>query len=227
MVLKTTYAVSIRLWRSSEQTQVPSMTHNHTVTNISAFFAYLNFHLSTCAWQIHAWQGITADDVVVQTITGGRGEGAYPGDFVDAKLADHSLEPIITGVDKSSREISPHALAVDHSAGILYYSDVSARSIERVRFAAEDGEIAYDGLGIVEWGTFLPNVGLVYGMAVDAHDGHNGGFLYFSDAQGGTISRVELPAFDGSANSVNATSPHGDVEVNISVNQGGVWGTWT
>lgn len=34
--------------------------------------------------------------------------------------------------------------------------------------------------------------GHVYGMAVDPEEGENGGFLYFSDAQGGKISRVEL-----------------------------------
>lgn len=29
-------------------------------------------------------------------------------------------------------------------------------------------------------------------MALDPHEGRNGGFLYFSDAQSGTISRIEL-----------------------------------
>lgn len=49
-------------------------------------------------------------------------------------------------------------------------------------------------------------------MALDPQDGENGGFLYFTDAQGGTISRIELlTADDGSRNDRS-----GRVEVIVS-----------
>lgn len=46
----------------------------------------------------------------------------------------------------------------------------------------------------MEFEGFLPDVGTVYGMAIDVEEGENGGYLYFSETQNGTISRVELSA---------------------------------
>lgn len=132
-------------------------------------------------------QDITTDDIIVQT-TGGWTEGGFPGDFVDAKLADNSLKPIITQVETAGRSIHPRAICFDPVNRYLYYSDIGTRSIERVGIA-EGGSVA-----TVEFDTFLPDVGLVYGIAVDAEEGDDGGFLYFSDAESGTVSRIELSA---------------------------------
>lgn len=138
-------------------------------------------------------QGISTDDIVVQTKTGGWTGGGYPGDFVEAKLAAHSLKPIITRVEASGTAINPRALCVDTVNDFLYYSDISTRSIQRITIT---GDVPADGdgvvAGVVEFETFLPNVGRVYGMAVDAEEGDDGGFLYFSDAESGTVSRLAL-----------------------------------
>ena len=137
-------------------------------------------------------QGIGVGDIVVQTATGGWTEGGFPGDFVDAKLADHSVKPIVTSVEVSGRPISPRAVCFDPIHRHLYFSDLSAQAIERVGIP-EDGSSA-----VVEFDTFLPGIGTVYGIALDATEGDNGGFLYFSDTSSGTVSRVEL-AVDGSS----------------------------
>lgn len=131
-------------------------------------------------------QGIDVDDIVVQTATGGWTGGGYPGDFVDAKLADHSVKPIVTRVEVIGRPISPRAISFDPVHRYLYFSDLSAHSIERVGIS-EDGSSA-----IIEFDSFLPYVGAVYGIAIDATEGDSGGFLYFSDASSGAVSRVEL-----------------------------------
>lgn len=129
-------------------------------------------------------QGIETSDIVVQTAVGGWTEGGYPGDFVDAKLSDHSLKPIITGVEVTSRTINPRAMFFEAISRRLYYSDINTRSIQRITFL--------DDTAIVEYDAFLPDVGCVYGMTLDSNEGNLGGFLYFSDAQRGTISRIEL-----------------------------------
>lgn len=121
---------------------------------------------------------------MVQTAVGGWTEGGYPGDFVDTELSDHSFKPIITGVEVTRRIINPRAMCFEAASRHLYYSDINTRSIQRITFL--------DDWAIVEYDTFLPNVGHVHGMAVDANEGSQGGFLYFSDAQKGTISRIEL-----------------------------------
>lgn len=148
-------------------------------------------------------QGIAADDIIFQTASGGWAKGGFSGDFVETKLADHSLKPIITGVEVSSRDVRPHALAIHNLAGKLYFSDITSRSIER---------IAIDG-AVVEWDSFLPDVGLVYGIAIDEQDGDSGGFMYFTEAHGGTVSRVRLPI--GSADA-NKRSSSKDIEVLVS-----------
>lgn len=132
-------------------------------------------------------QGITTDDIAVQTAIGGWTGGGYVGDFVDTKLADHSLKPIITRVEAAGYEITPRALCFDSINRRLYYSDTNKRTIERIRYESDD-----DGY-VVEFGTFRSGVGLVFGMAIDPEEGDNGGFLYFSDTQSGTVSRIELP----------------------------------
>lgn len=128
---------------------------------------------------------ITAQDIFIQTRTGGGTRGEFPGDFVDTKLADHTVRPIIADVQVSSRKVSPHALAIDNHARKLYFSDIASRSIERV---------AIEG-AVLEWDSFLPDVGLVYGMAIDERgEDDGGGFIYFSNTEEGTISRVKLSA---------------------------------
>lgn len=94
----------------------------------------------------------------MQTVIGGWTKGGYPGDFVESTLADHSLKPIITEVKSWNREISPHALAFDHSTGKLYYSDVLSGSIERIGVEASDDD-GTGGTAVMEWDTFLPSVG--------------------------------------------------------------------
>lgn len=139
-------------------------------------------------------QSVGTEDIVVQTASGGWTQGGYPGDFVDAKLADHSLKPIITRVEVTGRTISPHALCFDSAGGTLYYSDLATRSLNRISLLDNSDDSGGSTLTAkVEFDTFLPDVGLVQGMAIDVSEGQNGGFVYFSDAQGGTISRVELP----------------------------------
>ncbi|CAN0092827.1 unnamed protein product, partial [Ectocarpus sp. 13 AM-2016] len=139
-------------------------------------------------------ESVGTEDIVVQTASGGWTQGGYPGDFVDVKLADHSLKPIITRVEATGRAISPRALCFDSAGGTLYYSDLATRSLNRISLL----DIGGDGGSIltakVEFDAFLPDVGLVQGMAIDVSEGRHGGFVYLSDAQGGTISRVELPA---------------------------------
>lgn len=132
-------------------------------------------------------QGITADDVTVQTAIGGWTGGGYIGDFVDTKLADHSLKPIITRVEAAGHKITPRALSFDSTNRRLYYSDINKRTIERIRYESSDDSY------VVEFGTFRSGVGLVFGMAIDPEEGDSGGFLYFSDTQSGTVSRIELP----------------------------------
>lgn len=144
------------------------------------------------------FQGIEVADIVVQTATGGWTGGGYPGDFVDAKLADHYVKPIVTRVEASGRAISPRAICFDPVHRYLYFSDLSARSIERVGIT-ENGSSA-----IVDFESFLPDIGAVYGMAIDATEGDSGGFLYFSEASGGTVSRVELPGDGPSEGTVQA-----------------------
>ena len=129
-------------------------------------------------------QGINASHVVVQTAAGGWTEGGYPGDFVSTELADHSLKPIITRVESYGHSINPRAICFESAKRHLYYSNIGKQSIERV--------IVTDDTAIVEYDTFLPKIGRVHGMAIDAKEGRCGGFLYFSDAQSGTISRIEL-----------------------------------
>lgn len=125
----------------------------------------------------------------MQTVIGGWTGGGHPGDFVEAQLADHSLKPIITRVETKGWRINPRALCFDPVYNQLYYSDLGTRSIKRIAIRKIDG----GALAVVEFDTFLPEVGLVYGMAVDAKEGNKGGFLYFSDIESGTVSRVELP----------------------------------
>ena len=132
------------------------------------------------------FQGIDVDDIVVQTATGGWTGGGYPGDFVEAKLADHSVKPIVTRVEIIGRPINPRAICFDPVHRYLYFSDLSAQSIERVSIR-EDSSSA-----IITFDSFLPDTGTVYGVAIDAMEGDSGGFLYFSEASSGTVSRVEL-----------------------------------
>ncbi|CAM9559829.1 unnamed protein product, partial [Ectocarpus sp. 4 AP-2014] len=139
-------------------------------------------------------ESVETEDIVVQTASGGWTQGGYPGDFVDAKLADHSLKPIITRVEATGRTISPRALCFDSAGGTLYYSDLATRSLNRINLLDNSGDGGSTLTAKVEFDVFLPDVGLVQGMAIDVSEGRNGGFVYFSDAQGGTISRVELPA---------------------------------
>lgn len=129
-------------------------------------------------------QGITAADTIVQTSIGGWTQGSFPGDFAEAKLADHSLQAIITGVETTSRDVRPHALAIHEYARKLYFSDIASSSIQRINI--DDGA--------VEWDTFLPDVGPVYGMAIEETGTEGEAFLYFSNAKGGTISRMKLPS---------------------------------
>lgn len=143
------------------------------------------FYLDQCPYTMNL-QGIDVDDIVVQTATGGWTGGGFPGDFVDAKLADHSVKPIVTRVEAIGRAISPRAMCFDPVYRYLYFSDLSAHSIERVGIT-EDGSSA-----IIEFEPFLPDLGAVYGIAIDATEGDIGGFLYFSDASSGTVSRMEL-----------------------------------
>lgn len=131
-------------------------------------------------------QEIDVNDIVVQTATGGWTGGGFPGDFVDAKLADHSVKPIVTRVEAIGRAISPRAMCFDPVHRYLYFSDLSAHSVERVGIT-DDGSSA-----IIDFEPFLPDLGAVYGLAIDATEGDNGGFLYFSDASSGTVSRIEL-----------------------------------
>lgn len=49
-------------------------------------------------------------------------------------------------------------------------------------------------------------------MALDSQDGESGGFLYFTNARGGTISRIELLSADGGSRNDRA----GRVEVIVS-----------
>lgn len=49
----------------------------------------------------------------------------------------------------------------------------------------------------MEFDAFLPDVGTVHGMAIDGEEGENGGYLYLSEAQSGTVSRVELSTDGG------------------------------
>lgn len=141
-------------------------------------------------------QGIGPGDIVVQTAIGGWTQGGYPGDFVEAKLADHSLKPIISRVEVTGRTITPRALCFDDARGHLYYSDHATRSIDRVRLANSSGDGSAQTVEL-DFDTFLPDVGMVYGIAIDGTEGPNGGYLYFSESELGSISRVELPA-DGS-----------------------------
>lgn len=139
-------------------------------------------------------QSVGTEHIVVQTASGGWTKGGYPGDFVDAKLADHSLKPIITRVEATGRTISPRALCFDSAGGTLYYSDLATRSLNRISLLDNSDSGGSTLTAKVEFDAFLPDVGLVQGMAIDVREGQKGGFVYFSDAQGGAISRVELPA---------------------------------
>lgn len=147
----------------------------------------------------YLFQGIGTDDIVVQTAVGGWTQGGYPGDFIDAKLADHSLKPIITHVETSGRTISARALCIDSTRRFLYYSDLDSRAVNRIRLADDVGSDADPSARnvLVEFDAFLPDVGAVHGMAIDGEEGENGGYLYFSEAQSGTVSRVELSADGG------------------------------
>lgn len=140
------------------------------------------------------FQGIGPEDVVVQTAIGGWTHGGHPGDFVDAQLADHSLKPIISRVEVAGRAITPRALCFDDARGHLYFSDHGTRSVSRIRFTADNGGDESAQTVELDFEAFLPDVGMVHGMAVDGSEGPNGGYLYFSETEHGTISRVELPA---------------------------------
>lgn len=141
-----------------------------------------------------SFQDIGTEDIAVQTAVGGWTQGAYPGDFIDAKLADHSLKPIITHAEATGRTISARALCFDGAHNYLYYSDLATGSVNRISLV-DDGNGNDDSTRAkVEFDAFLPNVGTVYGMAIDAGEGEQGGYLYFSETHSGTISRVELSA---------------------------------
>eukprot|EP00903_Cladosiphon_okamuranus_P011622 g10931.t1 len=143
-------------------------------------------------------KGIGTGDIAVQTAIGGWTQGGYPGDFIDAKLADHSLKPIITHAEATGRTISARALCFDSTHHYLYYSDLATGSINRISLD-DDGSGSVDsGKAKTEFDAFLPNTGAVHGMAIDAEEGENGGYLYFSETHSGTVSRVELSA-DGAA----------------------------
>ncbi|CAM9888983.1 unnamed protein product [Scytosiphon promiscuus] len=141
-------------------------------------------------------KGIGPEDIVVQTAIGGWTQGGYPGDFVDAKLADHSLKPIISRVEVNGHIITPSALCFDEVRGYLYYSDHGTRSIERIRLVDHSGDGSAPTTEL-DFDAFLPDVGRVQGIAIDGMEGPNGGYLYFSESELGTVSRVELPD-DGS-----------------------------
>lgn len=145
------------------------------------------------------FQGIGTGDIVIQTVIGGWTQGGYVGDFLEATLADHSLKPIITRVETTGRTIAPRAVCFDSTHSRLYYSDLGTHSVNRITLADVGGS---DGAGstqavTVEFAAFLSDI-FVHGMAVDTNEGLNGGFLYFSDGQSGTISKVELPVDGGS-----------------------------
>ncbi|CAM9958963.1 unnamed protein product, partial [Discosporangium mesarthrocarpum] len=125
---------------------------------------------------------IAIADFAVQTKLGGWSEGGYPGHFVETEIADHSLKPIITSFEVSSRPLGPHAIVLDPN-GVLYFSNVVEQSIDRVAIDGSNMEV------------FMPNVGLVYGMALDRESL----ILYYTEAGEGTISRVALPGASTSA----------------------------
>lgn len=110
-------------------------------------------------------------------------------------MADHSLKPIITHVEATGRTIAARAVCFDSTHHYLYYSDLATGgSISRISLA-DDGTGSVDSTRAkIEFDPFLPNVGTVYGMTIDAGEGENGGHLYFSETHSGTISRVELSA---------------------------------
>lgn len=147
---------------------------------------------------ITCFQGIGTGDVAIQTAVGGWTQGGYVGDFLDAKLADHSLKPIITRVGTTGRTITPRAVCFDSTHSRLYYSDLGARSVNRIALAGDggsDGDTS-DQAVTVEFDAFLSDI-IVHGMAVDTNEGQNDGFLYLSDSQNGQISKVELPVDGG------------------------------
>lgn len=114
-------------------------------------------------------------------------------------MADHSLKPIITHVQATGRTISAHALCFDSTHHYLYYSDLATGSISRISLADDGSGSSVDSTQAkTEFDAFLPNIGTVYGMAIDTEEGENGGYLYFSETHSGTVSRVELSA-DGAA----------------------------
>lgn len=102
-------------------------------------------------------------------------------------------------MEATGRTIAPRAVCFDSKHSRLYYSDLGARSVNRITLA--------DGIGsgsdgstqavTVEFDAFLSDI-LVHGMAVDTNEGQNGGFLYFSESQSGKVSKVELPVDSGS-----------------------------
>ncbi|CAM9642180.1 unnamed protein product, partial [Choristocarpus tenellus] len=127
-------------------------------------------------------EGITAADFIVQTRNGGWSEGGYPRDFEETEIADHSLKPIVTFVQASFRDLSPHALVLDKQEGFLYYSNIASQSVERVALNGSAMEV------------FMPDVGLVYGMALDTDNR----YIYYTENQEGIIGRFELVRGKGS-----------------------------
>lgn len=99
-------------------------------------------------------------------------------------------------MEATGRTISARALCVDSAGRYLYYSDLATGTVNRITLANDGGSSGSDDStrAKVEFDAFLPSVGTVYGMAIDAEEGKNGGYLYFSETQSGTISRVELSA---------------------------------
>lgn len=143
-------------------------------------------------------QGIGTGDVAIQTAVGGWTQGGYVGDFLEAKLADHSLKPVITHVETTGRTITPHAVCFDSTHSRLYYSDVGVHSVNRIALADDGGsgdDTSHQAV-TVEFDAFLSDI-IVHGMAIDANEGQNGGFLYFSDSQNGQVSKVDLPVDGG------------------------------
>ncbi|CAM9592589.1 unnamed protein product [Chrysoparadoxa australica] len=129
---------------------------------------------------------VNIDDITVTTVRGGEKTGGYDGAFIEARLAEANLEPIVTAVTESSREFAPAALAFDANTSKIYWSNSGSSSIERSNPDGGELEVVLQGSGMTS-----------HGMAITPSS-----LLYFTDSQAGTLSSLDLTTAEASPNAI-------------------------